>query len=131
MTKKVLTYLTILAITFLPLKLISANVANLKMQMIMQMHMVQQTEVKKDCVHAMTNNHSEAGNVSASLLCCDEQSDQCQTSSNCTHAANAMSAIFTSANVHHLAYTVSTPFLKPSVSLLSVLPSSIYRPPKI
>ena len=129
MTKKVLTYLTILAITFLPVKLISANVDNLKMQM--QMQMAQQTEVKKDCVHAMTNNHSEAGNVSASLLCCDEQSDKCQTNSDCTHAANAMSAIFTSANVHHLAYTVSTPFLKPSVSLLSVLPSSIYRPPKI
>lgn len=131
MIKQVLTYFTILAITLVPVKLISANVENLKMQMSMQMHMVQQTEVKNDCMHSMEGHRMDAENVSVNQLCCDEQSDQCQTCNNCPQAANAMTAVFTFNYVNDKNYAVSTHFLKPSVSLLTFLPSSIYRPPKI
>ena len=88
MINKALTYLTILAITALPVQLISASVEVVGMQMSMS----QQTQSKNECLHEMTDQHvnleSEQNLIDKS--CCDDQSHDCQSCNNCPQAASAM-----------------------------------------
>lgn len=88
MIEKALTYLIILAITALPVQLISASVDVVGMQMSIS----QQTLAKNECLHEMTDQHvnleSERNLIDNS--CCDDQSHDCQSCNNCTQAASAM-----------------------------------------
>lgn len=84
MIKKTLTYLTILAITALPVQLISASVENLNMQMSMHKIMIQQTQANNECMHEMTEQNS------INKSCCDDQSQECQSCNNCPQAVSAM-----------------------------------------
>jgi hypothetical protein len=84
MKKKVLTYLTILAITALPVQLISANAESLNMQMSMLQSMSTQTQATNECMHEKTEQKS------IDKSCCDDQSHECQSCNNCPQAASAM-----------------------------------------
>ena len=81
MIKKTLTYLTILAITALPVQLISASVESINMQMSMHKIMSQQTQVSNECVHEMTEQNAIDNS------CCEDQSHECQNCNNCPQAA--------------------------------------------
>ena len=83
MINKALTYLTILAITALPVQLISANADMLNMQMSMNQLVVGNSE----CLHEM-NNTADTAEVEKS--CCDNQSHDCQNCNNCAQAVSAM-----------------------------------------
>ena len=79
MIRKALTYLTIFALTALPVQLISASVESLSMQMSMS-----QTDVTaSECEHERTT--TQAANT-----CCDEQSNGCQGCNDIPSATSAM-----------------------------------------
>ena len=88
MIKKALTYLTILAITALPVQLISASVEVVSMQMSMS----QQMQANNECLHKMNTQFTEiqASATSVENSCCNDQSYDCQSCNNCPQAASAM-----------------------------------------
>ena len=86
MIRKALTYLTILALTVLPVQLISASVENLTMQM----NMSQQAQSNSDCMHEMTEQHVSAEQNSINKTCCDDQSHECQQCDNCPQVVSTM-----------------------------------------
>lgn len=81
MIKKALTYLTILAITALPVQLISADVENVSMLMSMS----QQTQMNNDCMHGQSTEQA-----SIEKSCCNDQSHECHSCNNCPQATSAM-----------------------------------------
>ena len=85
MIRKALTYLTILAITALPVQLISASAENVAMQV--RMNQNQQVAVNTECLHEM-NIAADAGSIENS--CCDDQLHDCQNCNNCPQAVSAM-----------------------------------------
>lgn len=90
MINKALTYLTILAITALPVQLISANAENISMQMSMS----QQVLSNNECLHEMTdmNISSKSEQSSMSNACCDDSSGSCQGCNDVTHGSSAMAS---------------------------------------
>lgn len=88
MIRKALTYLTILAITALPVQLISASAEVVGMQMSMS----QQMQASNECLHEMNDQLSEiqASTTSIENSCCNDQSHDCQSCNNCPQAASAM-----------------------------------------
>jgi len=87
MIKKALTYLTILAITALPVQLISASVEVVSMQMSMSQQMLSNNECS-DMGMQHTNLDSQQDSIDKS--CCDDQSHDCQSCNNCPQAVSAM-----------------------------------------
>lgn len=80
MIRKALTYFTILAITALPVQLISADVENISMQMSME----HQALSSKECLHDMKRQiESETKNT-----CCDNQNQSCQGCNDISHATS-------------------------------------------
>lgn len=77
MFKKVLTYLTILAVTALPVQLISASVENLEMQMSMYKSMSQPVEAPSECQHGMENQQLVIAEKQNGNACCENQSHDC------------------------------------------------------
>ena len=90
MIKKALTYLTILAITALPVELISASAEVVSMQMSMS----QPVQIESQCMSGMAeqNVHSEQNSIDKS--CCDDQSHSCESCDNCPQAVTAMFSSF-------------------------------------
>jgi len=86
MLKKALTYLTILAITALPVQLISASVEVVTMQMSMS----QQVQAENECMSDMAEQHSASEQNSIDRSCCEDQSHNCQSCDNCPQAVTAM-----------------------------------------
>jgi len=88
MIKKALTYLTILAITALPVQLISASAEVVNMQMSMS----QQMQANNKCLHEMNTQFTEIQTSATSVenSCCNDQSYDCQSCNNCPQAASAM-----------------------------------------
>lgn len=78
MTKKILTYFTILALTALPVQLISASAETVSMQMSMSQALVTDSE----CEHEMTTEVVSS--------CCDEQSSGCQGCNDVPSATSVM-----------------------------------------
>lgn len=78
MIRKALTYLTILALTALPVQLISASAETV----IMQISMSQTLVTGNECEHEMTTQVANS--------CCDEQSNGCQGCNDIPSAASAM-----------------------------------------
>ena len=89
MMKKALTYLTILAITALPVQLINAGVETIAMQMSMS-HQMAQTD--NQCMLDMSQQHADSkthpGDIDNS--CCDDDSHNCQSCDNCPEVISAM-----------------------------------------
>ncbi|MFK5915037.1 MAG: hypothetical protein QM484_11750 [Woeseiaceae bacterium] len=87
MIRKTLTYLTILAITALPVQLINADVEVISMS-----HQMSQTE-NQCMLDEMTQQHdanSEINSNSMDKSCCDDESHTCQSCDNCPQAITAM-----------------------------------------
>ena len=78
MIRKALTYLTILALTALPVQLISASAETINMQMSMSQTLVMSSE----CEHEITTQVANS--------CCDEQSSGCQGCNDVPSATSAM-----------------------------------------
>ena len=78
MIRQVLTYFTILALTALPVQLISASAENVSMQMSMSQTLV----TSNKCEHEMT---TEVANS-----CCDDQSSGCQGCNDIPSATSVM-----------------------------------------
>lgn len=125
--KKALTYLTILAITALPVQLINAGVEVMGMQMSMS-HQMAQTD--NQCMLDMAQQHADSkahsGDVDKS--CCDDDSHNCQSCDNCPDVITAM--FLTS---DHFAKSVVLKSHKVSASYLSlngVSQDNPQRPPR-
>lgn len=83
---KLLTYLTILAITVLPVKLLSANVDNISI------NLSQPMQVLSKCQHELqgsAESEQESKLVLKESTCCSEQSHDCQNCNNCPQAVSA------------------------------------------
>ena len=83
MFRKLLTHLIILALSILPVQLISASADVLSMQMSMS----QSVEAGSECMHEM-NVQTEM----VEKLCCDEQSNACQGCTELPQASSVMSS---------------------------------------
>ena len=90
MIKKALTYFTILAITALPVQLVSASAENVSMQM----SMAQQLSANNECMHEKIDKNLslETEQNSISNVCCDDQSSSCQGCNDVTHATTAITS---------------------------------------
>ena len=90
MIKRALTYLMILAITALPVQLISANAENVSMQMSMSQQLLSNNE----CLHEMTemtiSSNTEKNSVSAA--CCDDSTSNCEGCNDVAHATTTMAS---------------------------------------
>lgn len=121
MTRNVLTYLTILAISALPVQLISASAEFVSMQMSMS----QKMESNKECLHDMS---SESKTVIEKSCCDDGQLSSCQ---GCNDIPQAASAVVFSASTSVKVSTLSSTKLFASNSLLHGVPQkNLLRPPR-
>ena len=85
MIKRALTYFTILAITALPVQLVSASAENVSMQL--SMSQAQHVMVSNECDHDMSDTNA------VSNTCCDEQpNNSCQGCNDIPHATSAMAS---------------------------------------
>ena len=89
MIRNALTYLTILAISALPVQLISANAESVSMQMSMS----QKMESNKECLYDIS---TESKTVVEKSCCDDEQLSHCQGCNDVPQAASAM--VFSATN---------------------------------
>jgi len=88
MIRKALTYLTILAITALPVQLISASAEIVGMQMSMSQPVLENSECSSDMGMQHTNLDSQQDSMDKS--CCDDQSHNCQSCNNCPQAVSVI-----------------------------------------
>lgn len=79
MLRKVLTHIIIMALTVLPVQVISAGIENSNMQMHMKMD-----QVESDCMHKLS------ADPAAEKSCCNEHSNQCKSCNNCPQVTSAM-----------------------------------------
>jgi len=130
MMKKALTYLTILAITVLPVQLINASVEVLGMQMSMGQQMIQE---ENHCMLDMAQQHadSEKDSNTANTIdksCCDDDSHNCQ---NCDHCPQVITAMFLPASsIQKFSALKSHQFITSYLSLNGVTQKNLLRPPK-
>lgn len=121
MIRKALTYLTILALSALPVQLISANAESVSMQMSMS----QKMESNKECLHDMS---AVSKTVIEKSCCNDEKLSSCQ---GCNDVPQAASAIVFSASSFLMVSTLSNTKLFASNSLLHGVPQkNLLRPPR-
>lgn len=121
MIRKALTYLTILAISALPVQLISANAESVSMQMSMS----QQMESKNECLHDMS---TESKAVIEKLCCDDEQLSSCQGCNDVPQAASAV--VFSASTFLKLSILSSTKLLASNSLLHGVPQKNLLKPPR-
>lgn len=122
MIRKVLTYLTILAITALPVQLISASAADISMQMSMSQKMSSTTE----CMHDELNLESKAV---IEKSCCDEQQlSDCQGCNDVPQAASAM--FFTASTIVKTPSLASSELFSNNSLLHGVPQKNLIKPPR-
>ena len=118
--------MTILAITALPVHVISANVKNANMQL----SMVKTTQVTdaNECMHAMASQKQQQATTEKS--CCDNQSHQCQNCNDCPQAVSVMvlpmqyaANIFSSTNTQK--------YFNSHLTLSGNSQSNLLRPPRL
>lgn len=116
MFRKALTNLIIMALTVLPVQVISASAENVDMQMSM-------TQVSNDCMHGQSSEHQ-----SVEKSCCDDQSHQCESCNNCPQVASAM---VLTAQHQTVQVSIKKQVLFSSHLLLSGTPqNNLLRPPR-
>lgn len=121
MIRKVFTYLTILALTVLPVQLISANAESVSMQMSMS----QKMESNKDCLHDMG---TESKAVIEKSCCDDEQLSSCQGCNDVHHAASAM--VFSASTFLKVSILSNTKLFASNSLLHGVPQKNLLRPPR-
>ena len=122
MIRKALTYLTILAITALPVQLISANAESVNMQMSMS----QKTLSNKDCLRNMSTEESKT--VVEKSCCNDEQLRSCQGCNDVPQAAGAM--VFSASTSVKFFMLNSTKLFAGNSQLHGVPQKNLLRPPR-
>lgn len=124
MIKKALTYFTILAITALPVQLVSASTENVSMQMSMS----QQAQAENPCLQDMTVQHMGSEQNSINKSCCDDSSHECQSCNNCPQAVSLMllplDAFIKTSSLEIKKYSTSYLFLN------GVPQKNLLRPPR-
>lgn len=121
MMKKLLTYFTILAITALPVQLVSASAESVSMQM----KMTQAGMIADDCMHNMSQ-HSPDSKLAGT--CCDVPSDNCQGCNDIPTATSAMTAPVM-ALIQTSILTTSVSFIDTSL-LYGIPQKNLLRPPR-
>ncbi len=127
MIKKALTYLTILAITALPVQLISASVDVLGMQLSMS----QPAQLQNQCMSESNSQHIHSDQSKMDKSSCDDQSYSCDSCDSCDNCPQAVTAMFSSFDT----------FVKPSsfktqkdfisyLSLNGISQKNLLRPPR-
>lgn len=124
MIRKALTYLTILAVTALPVQLISARVDVVGMEM----NMSQSVQLENDCMSAISDECDQSKHNKMDKACCDDQSHTCDSCDNCPQAVTAM---FSSSDAHIKTTSLKTQKHFISYSFLSgVSQENLLRPPR-
>ena len=118
MFRKTLTHLIILALTALPVQVISAGVENSNMQMSMK-----QKQASNDCLHAQSSEQ-----VSEKKSCCDDKSHQCQSCNNCSQVTSTI--ILPSQYTAKLFTVKKQTFLTSQSLLIGVPQKNLLRPPR-
>ena len=121
MIKKALTYLTILALTILPVQLISANAESVAMQMSMS----PEVGSNKECLHEMG---AESKTVIEKACCDDEQFSSCQGCNDVPQAASAM--VFSASTFLKVSILSSTKLFASNSLLHGVPQKNLLRPPR-
>lgn len=120
MYRKALTNLIILALTVLPVQVISAGIENSNMQMKMSLVKVNQTE--SDCMHKQSVEQA------SEKSCCDEHANQCKSCNNCPQVASA-TVLTAPYQMMHLVFNKKVLFT--SHLLLNGVPqNNLLRPPR-
>ena len=130
MMNKLLTYFTILAITVLPVQLISANAENMTMQLSMLKSMNQQTQMKKECMSMMPKQHvtQKEQQKSVNKSYCDDYSNNCQ---NCNDYPQAASAVFLPSYLFEKISPLKTQLYSTRYLFLDGIPQqNLLRPPR-
>lgn len=130
MMNKLLTYFTILAITVLPVQLISANAENMTMQLSMLKSMNQQTQIKKECMSMMQKQHvtQKEQQKSVKKSCCDDNSNHCQ---NCNDYPQAASGVFLPSDLFEKISLLKTQLYSTRYLFLDGVPlQNLLRPPR-
>lgn len=128
MFRKILTHLMIFTLTVLPVQVISAGVKNNTVKLSnMQMSMVNVTQAKHECMHAL----DESKNVSE-MPCCEDSSHQCEGCSSCGDCAQSTSTIsllsmYTINSVNQNIQKIVSSHL----SLNGIPQKNLIRPPRI
>jgi len=123
---KLLTYLTILAITVLPVQLISASAETLSMQMIMSQPAVAKNECLPEKMLHHTSLDSEKNAMGES--CCDDNSHECQSCDNCPQAVSAMFSSFDA--FVKVSVLKAEKYFTSYLSLNGVSQENLLRPPR-
>ena len=117
MTKKILTYFTVLALTALPVQLISASAESVSVQMSMSQTLV----TDSGCENATTSQVANS--------CCDEQSSGCQGCSDVPSAASAM--VLPSQAPAKIALLKMAKISIHQLALNGITQKNLLRPPRI
>lgn len=122
MFRKTLTHLIIFALTVLPVQVISADVENSNMKMIMQ----KTVQTEHECMHGSAKDSQQSTGVAA---CCDDNSHQCDNCPNCTQAVSASFLMIS--NYHRNTLPLISPkYLISHLLLHGVTQQNPLRPPR-
>ena len=123
MIRRSLTYLTILAIMFLPVQLINASVEMTSMQISMKY----QVQANNQCMQALSNQYQHAMPDSVEKSCCNDNSHDCHTCDHCPQAATAMILPFLDSNKK---FSLKSEYYLSNDSLSGIKQKNLLRPPK-
>lgn len=130
MIKKVLTYLLMLALTVLPVQLISAGVTSTSMHMNMEHSAISQTDISaKECLHNQVAKQEMPEKHAAGKSCCDEQSQQCKSCNHCLHVT--ATSILTSALSENIFLFANEAYLVSHLLLNGIPQNNLLRPPRV
>jgi hypothetical protein len=119
------------------MKSVSDNLLMLVLAIVLGLSPLQSIAASASNCMKMTQGMHHQMNVSEKVMQndmaqSDTQHDCCgQTACDMSHCASTIAVAITSDTMNDMTYTVSSVYLKPSVSLIQFYPSSLYRPPKI
>ena len=120
MFRKALTHLIIMALTALPVQVISAGIENSNMQM--KMSAVKVNQAESNCMHQKSDEQV------SEKACCSEHSNQCKSCNNCPQVASAM-VLTTTHQAIHPSFEKEVLFI--SHLLLNGVPqNNLLRPPR-
>lgn len=124
MFKKILTHLIILALTVLPVQVITAGVESSSMQM----SMMKSAQLKQKCMHTSATDSQETTTIAAAS-CCDDSSHQCDRCGTCPQAASSMT-ILPAYFVEKTTSLDTQKFLISHLLLNGVPQKNLLRPPR-
>jgi len=130
MIKKIMTYLLMIALTVLPVQLISAGVESTSMHMNMEHSAISQTGLSaKECLHNQVVEQGISKKHATAKSCCDDQSQQCKSCNHCLHVT--VTSILPSMLSENIFSSASETFLVSHLVLNGVSHNNLLRPPRV